>query len=1049
MATNTKDLNIKMVVDHSQVDAATKSVDQLDQATKKVENTTKDFGKGVKIVYDSTGKAIDVVTDSSQRLNRQNSALVNSMANLTAQGKQNTAEFTLLQRKHLELTSTIEKTKGASKDLFGTFSMLPGEVGKFAGELQVGVELTKVFSNLTLTGIKTQFQELGQVVKQAFGFGSAKPAEIQQPQQQVQQDNSSATKEQTEALKEQNKVLEKQHENYTNNAGAVKAYTDEIKAINKVGGEYLNLVKQGNMVVLDSVKGISNLTEEESKKTLQAEKSIKADLEKLNITHETITQSKAFKDAKEGEAIVVDKTTGKIQTATEVQKVLTNQTGFATKASKALTGALTGVGFSAETAAIAVGVLEAALAAIGIGIVITGIIGLWNAFKDLGHYLQNDVAWIQKLIPSIKEWGHAEELAKEQTDNFNDSIKRQNELLQENIHWIDSNTKTAVAEAKIKNATNEELYQIEKKGLEDRKTLITKYLNDALATQKKLAGEDVSKLSNEQQKRRFDELQANADNIKKLSEEESAAKEAIEISALNRKDQRNKEADDKELKNLEISIKRNIESRNTDIKQLEKDLQRKTDIEAYWGHYGNKQKKDLELENSKTSLKARTEDIDTSIQSEIIKQQKLLITAKQGSEAYYTEKKNLAEAEYQKELNAAMTAGDKKANMIEVAENNLQTKLNALADEKKKQKEDYNKQLTDLTVLAIKDEYEKSVALRNNQFNNEKDALQKQLNDKIINQKEYDDKLKQMQTVLNNDLDKLASDKKVKDLTAQKAIDESRIKLLYEGTQQYYDQQRKIEEDNYQLQKEAAKGNATELERIEKEHADTILTIARAERDGKRALLFDHLDTVANIGASLQKIAGKNKEVAIAGIRIEQAVTTAKIIMNDLAAIRKSYDASPLTFGLPWSAVYAVDMGLGVVAANTSANDAISALNSADSSGGGGGDTINRGKNYGDGGMINGPSHSSPQGGVPIMAEGGEAVMTRGAVTLFRPLLSMLNQAGGGTAFTGGAMGQAPYDAPESNKSIMETPIVKTYIVENELTTMQERQARLKSLSTL
>jgi hypothetical protein len=209
------------------------------------------------------------------------------------------------------------------------------------------------------------------------------------------------------------------------------------------------------------------------------------------------------------------------------------------------------------------------------------------------------------------------------------------------------------------------------------------------------------------------------------------------------------------------------------------------------------------------------------------------------------------------------------------------------------------------------------------------------------------------------------------------------------------------------------------------------------------------LDAVANIGASLQKIAGKNKDVAKAGIRIEQAVTTAKIIMNDLSAIRKAYDASPLTFGLPWSAVYAVDMGLGVIAANTSANNAISALDSAGSAGGGGGDTINRGKNYGDGGMISGPSHDSPGGGVQIMAEGGEAVMTRGAVTLFRPLLSMLNQAGGGTAFSGGAMGQAPYDAPESNKTITEAPIVKTYVVENELTTMQARQARLKSLSTL
>ena len=42
------------------------------------------------------------------------------------------------------------------------------------------------------------------------------------------------------------------------------------------------------------------------------------------------------------------------------------------------------------------------------------------------------------------------------------------------------------------------------------------------------------------------------------------------------------------------------------------------------------------------------------------------------------------------------------------------------------------------------------------------------------------------------------------------------------------------------------------------------------------------------------------------------------------------------------------------------------------------------------GGMIDGPSHS--QGGVPINAEGGEAVMTKGAVTVFAPLLSLMNK---------------------------------------------------------
>ena len=109
----------------------------------------------------------------------------------------------------------------------------------------------------------------------------------------------------------------------------------------------------------------------------------------------------------------------------------------------------------------------------------------------------------------------------------------------------------------------------------------------------------------------------------------------------------------------------------------------------------------------------------------------------------------------------------------------------------------------------------------------------------------------------------------------------------------------------------------------------------------------------------------------------------------------------------------------------------------------------NYGRNYEKGGMINGPRHA--QGGVMIEAEGGEAVMTRGAVTMFAPLLSAMNQMGGGTSFTKGAIGAARPDAPILNRpSENQAPLImKTYVVENELTSIQQRQARLKDLSTL
>lgn len=52
------------------------------------------------------------------------------------------------------------------------------------------------------------------------------------------------------------------------------------------------------------------------------------------------------------------------------------------------------------------------------------------------------------------------------------------------------------------------------------------------------------------------------------------------------------------------------------------------------------------------------------------------------------------------------------------------------------------------------------------------------------------------------------------------------------------------------------------------------------------------------------------------------------------------------------------------------------------------------------GGYLNGPNHE--QGGIPILAEGGEAVMTQEAVHKFAPILSAMNQSVGGNPITPG-----------------------------------------------
>jgi hypothetical protein len=71
-----------------------------------------------------------------------------------------------------------------------------------------------------------------------------------------------------------------------------------------------------------------------------------------------------------------------------------------------------------------------------------------------------------------------------------------------------------------------------------------------------------------------------------------------------------------------------------------------------------------------------------------------------------------------------------------------------------------------------------------------------------------------------------------------------------------------------------------------------------------------------------------------------------------------------------------------------------------------------------EGGIVNGPSHAA--GGVPFSiggrggfeAEGGEAIINKRSTAKFRPLLSRINQAGGGRSFQVGGITGAPISPP-------------------------------------
>ena len=93
------------------------------------------------------------------------------------------------------------------------------------------------------------------------------------------------------------------------------------------------------------------------------------------------------------------------------------------------------------------------------------------------------------------------------------------------------------------------------------------------------------------------------------------------------------------------------------------------------------------------------------------------------------------------------------------------------------------------------------------------------------------------------------------------------------------------------------------------------------------------------------------------------------------------------------------------------------------------------------GGVTQGPRHS--EGGIPTRfgeLEGGEAVINRRSTAAFRPLLSAINEAGGGRGFDGGL---------EDNAGGMTTGVVKAFVVTDDITNSQDKLTKIRRKATI
>ena len=981
------DLEVKMKVDSSQVDEATKKVNTLNDSIEKTENTTKDYGRSVKIAFDESGKAVDVLVDKELSLTKQIRAVKAQMEILTATGKAQGQEFTVLQRKFNDLNDNLAQNKARSQELFGTLSLLPGPIGDFSAKLQGGMDLLKTFSGVRLQDLKNQFKGVVEDLKGIFaGF-----SEFTQ------------------------KTGEKARETGGGGAGA--------------GAGTPTTVAAGADPVTEAIKRREAALEKYRQKTTEVVKEYDA------ATGQMVTKTVNLTTAEKNLGKAAEGTTGSLKAQTTATNTLTASEAAAT------TGAT---------------LLKAALAALGIGIIIAGIVAFVSAMSEL----------IFKTKESTKAF-----------NDFNEGLKLSKQALDDELITIQNWNQNRINILKKQNADASVIRNEEINGLKKQREAVEREVKgmdatvqDALDTYTKYSGGLINNMFYKDEYAKAKENYVNAVNQQKeLINKNVAINQQVTNKAVEDEIQTRQEGYAKQLADLDAQIQLEISSEETNSEKLTKLLSDRYDMVVAHDKLLYHQRELLRKENNKKVVEALDEDSKRT-EAFYNKVEDIEIAAIENTEKGKEQAELKARAaklnrDYQN------LAYDKEFQKLSTDEQNkIYLDLVAAAEQDETDiKENYakkrkaiQKELVDFNIKSIKDEVVRSRVERIKQFQEEKDKLDEYLKDGLITREQYNDAILKMQKAFANDIDKINTDARIRELEAQKAIDESRLKIFQMNMdqsnatrigylQQYFAQQLKVEDDNYQIELQRNKDNKEGLLRVEAEHSANVAAIKEAERRQKSEIYQKGLDDLANVfdaESDLQQGAIILKQTLLAielGLEISKTIAFSKLALARSKVAVAEGTAQTAKIGFPQNiiplALYAIQAAL-IISTIVKAAKAIGPSAGAEA-------VPTAGKNYGKGGIIEGPSHSSAAGGTMINAEGGEAVMTKGAVTAFRPLLSMLNQMGGGTAFGGGVIGQGPYDNPETADKSMEPQIIKTYIVERDLTSIQERQARLKSLSTL
>ena len=1017
----------------------------------------------VKIRVDVDKEQVIIAEQASLNFKQQIKLLKDELAKLSAQGKEGTKEFSLLAQKLNETKDNAARVQARSAELFSTLSLLPGPIGQFGRELDGALGLLKTFSEFKLSDIKGQFKALGDDISSVFknitGLNKAIETAGNIPggggdtgakDELTKSSKAAAAAEaaQTAASVQQTAATEEQVVATTKQIASIKTLTAAQQERLTLDNSIESQEKLSVLAMDKSNQVIGNLTAAQQKEYKAATEGLRG-VELQTASRKYLTQATiANTTATQG-------STAANAAATTTLEAETVATGAATTATRIFTAALRLIPFFAIIAAIT------ALIVYWEDLVdlITGATKVTKAYGEAQTNATKDLTDFNKKLFDVK---NSLKAGQDGVISKKKALKEYNDKLGETIGYAGSlNQAEALITANTKTVVE---------GIKLRAMAQIFYGKSAEAAAKAVSGEGMDpgfwqktfnyiKAGGNMFGATLNNIETYAENVtesQKLSnafaaEGDKLTKQAIENDKKLKKGLAEAPKDSTEKKDPLKEAQDKINA-NEALKQSEDEL-----AEA------NRKK-------SEKVIQALKEEQQYKDAENVREKQRL--TDLQNVLDLFLKKKLISQKEYDKQKKALDTEANNLEKSYVSDKVEREKKVSTEVEKIKKSNSDNNKKLDELYADEEVKSQKKSLKKQQEEFENEgkkkvksyKEILDQLLKDEGITLEEYNDKLKKYTKLVNDEVaiqkqeaqdeqNKKDKEDKLKKLDDELKFLDIRKESVRQGTKEYYQILKDISDKSKEREIEALDKSLYSDEEYQKKKTEIEAKYAKQRDDIKKqeqaamwsgvSQTLDALATIGNaIASGLDDEAKKSKKAFEERKKLQKATA---LISAASGIIQILTQPSTLPSPFDWIVKAANAVALGVSTAIQIKKIDQTKFEGAQSSAPNYG---SKARNYADGGLIGGRRHA--QGGTMIEAEAGEAIMTRGAVTQFAPLLSLMNQAGGGTTFSTNMMTTSPDNPKTSNPTTDQNPmIIKTYVVSSELTTEAQKQARLKDLSTI